>query len=210
MDGRGQAHLRRAARPKVVALMKGKDHFTRSEADEIRRLLKLVRRAEPGSAQKALRGRLRARGFYISDFAGGAAGFTASEFDDLVRSGRIQITGTTTAGHRVAGRDARPTTLPPPRDTRRGPRRRAARPRTGAAGTAAAMRALSAEPLTFEAAVTGGVPDRPGLYALYGTTATWRSLGLGSPPSRRPLYIGKAEASLVARDLKTHFATGRT
>ena len=54
------------------------------------------------------------------------------------------------------------------------------------------------------------MPDRPGLYALYGAAATWRRLGLGSPPNRRPLYLGKAEASLVARDLNTHFATGRT
>src|SRR4051794_23659247 len=116
--------------------MKGKDRFTRSEADEIRRLLKVVRRAEPGSAQKGLRAKLRALGFYISDFAAGAAGFTASDFGDLVRRGRIQITGSTTGGQRVAGRDGRPTILPPPRDTRPGPRRHAARLRTGAAGTA--------------------------------------------------------------------------
>lgn len=34
--------------------------------------------------------------------------------------------------------------------------------------------------------------------------------GLGGPPDDRPLYVGKAEDSLVTRDLRTHFATGRT
>lgn len=74
----------------------------------------------------------------------------------------------------------------------------------------AALAALSAEPLTFKMAVDGRVPDRPGLYALYGSVGTWRALELGAPPDGRPLYVGKAEASLISRDLKTHFATGRT
>jgi hypothetical protein len=187
--------------------MTGRDRFSRSEADEIRRLLKLVRRAER-SAQKVLRGKLRALGFYISDFAGGPAGFAVSDFDDLVRSGRIKITdevGPGSGGERYTSA----TVSPRPSRARAGASSRTG-PRAGAVGTAGAMRALAAEPLTFDAAVTGGVPDRPGLYALYGTAATWRRLGLGSPPNRRPLYIGKAEASLVSRDLNTHFATGRT
>ncbi len=54
------------------------------------------------------------------------------------------------------------------------------------------------------------VPDRPGLYAIYGDGNTWTELGLGKPPDRRPLYVGKAEDSLVARDVKTHFGDGRT
>jgi len=54
------------------------------------------------------------------------------------------------------------------------------------------------------------VPDEPGLYAVYGTAATWRQLGLGEPPDTRPLYVGKAEKSLKSRDLKQHFETGRT
>ena len=187
--------------------MTGKDRFSRSEADEIRRLLRLVRRAER-SAQKVLRGKLRALGFYISDFAGGPTGFAVWDFDDLVRSGRIKITGEVRDGS-GAERDTSSTVSPGPNRARARASRRA-EPRAGAVGTAGAMRALAAEPLTFNAAVTGGVPDRPGLYALYGATAAWRRLGLGSPPNRRPLYIGKAEASLVSRDLNTHFATGRT
>ena len=35
-------------------------------------------------------------------------------------------------------------------------------------------------------------------------------LGLGTPPDSRPLYVGKAEDSLVARDLRQHFTDGRT
>jgi len=56
----------------------------------------------------------------------------------------------------------------------------------------------------------GVVPGRPGLYAIYGDAKTWKELELGKPPDGRPLYIGKAEDSLVARDLKTHFGDGRT
>lgn len=54
------------------------------------------------------------------------------------------------------------------------------------------------------------VPARSGLYAIYGVGKTWVELGLGEPPDGRPLYVGKAEDSLVTRDLKTHFGDGRT
>lgn len=54
------------------------------------------------------------------------------------------------------------------------------------------------------------VPGRPGLYAIYGDATTWSELELGAPPDGRPLYVGKAEDSLVTRDLKTHFGDGRT
>lgn len=54
------------------------------------------------------------------------------------------------------------------------------------------------------------LPSVPGLYAIYGPPETWRDLGLGAPPDDRPLYVGKAEDSLVARDIATHFGNGRT
>lgn len=54
------------------------------------------------------------------------------------------------------------------------------------------------------------VPERPGLYAIHGSSASWRGLGLGDPPDDRPLYVGKAEASLPGRDLRQHFASGKT
>lgn len=50
------------------------------------------------------------------------------------------------------------------------------------------------------------VPPRPGLYAIYGDEQAWRDLQL-EPKPEQPLYIGKAEDSLVSRDLNGHFAT---
>lgn len=49
------------------------------------------------------------------------------------------------------------------------------------------------------------VPSRPGLYAIYGDEAAWRDLGL-EPRTELPLYVGKAEDSLVTRELNGHFA----
>lgn len=54
------------------------------------------------------------------------------------------------------------------------------------------------------------VPESPGLYAIHGGPSVWRELQLGEPPDARPLYVGKAEQSLAARDLRTHFGDGRT
>lgn len=53
------------------------------------------------------------------------------------------------------------------------------------------------------------LPSSPGIYAIYGDGAAWTELGLGEPSSV-PLYVGKAEDSLVSRDLRTHFGAGRT
>lgn len=54
------------------------------------------------------------------------------------------------------------------------------------------------------------VPDAPRLYAVYGSHETWDELDLEGESEQRSLYVGKAERSLVSRDLQTHFATGRT
>jgi hypothetical protein len=48
-------------------------------------------------------------------------------------------------------------------------------------------------------------PPRPGLYAIHAAAPVWEELGLGAPPDVRPLYLGKAEASLAGRDVSTHF-----
>lgn len=48
-------------------------------------------------------------------------------------------------------------------------------------------------------------PQKPGLYAVYGTSDVWQLLSLGAPPDGRPLYVGKAERSLSSRDVRTHF-----
>lgn len=54
------------------------------------------------------------------------------------------------------------------------------------------------------------LPSAPGLYAIYGDALTWKSIGIGEPVDDLPLYVGKAEDSLVRRDISTHFGNGRT
>lgn len=54
------------------------------------------------------------------------------------------------------------------------------------------------------------LPNAAGLYALYGDPAAWHELQLGEPPDGRPLYVGKAELSLLTRDVRTHLRAGRT
>ncbi len=54
------------------------------------------------------------------------------------------------------------------------------------------------------------LPPKPGLYAIYGDEVAWSELELGEPHSELALYVGKAEDSLVSRDLDCHFVDGRT
>lgn len=54
------------------------------------------------------------------------------------------------------------------------------------------------------------VPASPGLYAFYGDDLAWSSLGLSPAFDDQPLYVGKAERSLNGRDVRTHFAAGKT
>jgi hypothetical protein len=72
--------------------MRGWNTFRSAQAGEIRGDLEALRKAEPWQ-QKAIRTKLRAGGFYISDFHAGNAGFTRSDFDELVRRGEITIIG---------------------------------------------------------------------------------------------------------------------
>lgn len=192
--------------------MKGRDRFTAAEAATIRELLRRVRCAEPGAPQKQLRDRLRTTGFYISDWGGGRTGFTAADFDDLVALGLITIG--------KDGRSQSPTRgAKQPREARNA--RGAVAPSAGPGGRAAgapgivefaavACAALGAPRLAIDEELAGAVPARPGLYAIYASRVAWLTLGLGETPDDRPLYVGKAEGSLVSRDLNTHFATGKT
>lgn len=54
------------------------------------------------------------------------------------------------------------------------------------------------------------LPPTPGLYAIYGDEVAWAQLGLGKPDLNCALYVGKAEDSLLSRDLDYHFGDGRT
>jgi hypothetical protein len=60
------------------------------------------------------------------------------------------------------------------------------------------------------AAAIGLVPEQPGLYAFYGDQQAWADLVLEPAWDDQPLYVGKAERSLNGRDVRTHFATGKT
>lgn len=72
-----------------------------------------------------------------------------------------------------------------------------------------AVRALCGPRLQYCAAVES-VPHEPGLYAFYGDERAWSELGLGSGADHQPIYVGKAERSLNGRDVRTHFAAGKT
>src|SRR5947209_1835678 len=71
------------------------------------------------------------------------------------------------------------------------------------------LSALSAPGVPISQAIAA-VPDQPGLYAIHADVGVWGQLTLGEPPDDRPLYVGKAEDSLVTRDLRAHFGDGRT
>ena len=66
-----------------------------------------------------------------------------------------------------------------------------------------AMNAFTGDRWAIAEAITH-VPAKPGLYAIFGDETAWRDLDLTANPSQ-PLYIGKAEDSLVSRDLNGHF-----
>jgi hypothetical protein len=72
--------------------VKGRSRFTRAESTAIRTALGALRRVE-APAQKPIRRSLRQVGFFISDWPRAITGFTRSDFDDLVRTGRIRIIG---------------------------------------------------------------------------------------------------------------------
>lgn len=67
-----------------------------------------------------------------------------------------------------------------------------------------AITALTGERWAIAEAVNH-VPSRPGLYAIYGDETAWQGLSL-EPCTELPLYVGKAEDSLVTRELNGHFA----
>lgn len=54
------------------------------------------------------------------------------------------------------------------------------------------------------------LPAKPGLYAIYGDDVAWGDLGIARSQPGLALYVGKAEDSLIARDLDCHFGNGRT
>lgn len=70
--------------------MKGRNRFTRREADQIRILLNQKCKA-PSEEQKSYRDDIRAIGFYISEFTNSKSGFTSADFDLLIERKQILI-----------------------------------------------------------------------------------------------------------------------
>lgn len=70
--------------------MKGKKQFSQSEITELKCLIKERIKADR-SRQKGIRARMRRIGFYSSDF--GINDSQPSDFDNLIRSGRIKVLG---------------------------------------------------------------------------------------------------------------------
>lgn len=69
--------------------MKGKSVFTESEASRLRKLIAERARTSDQSKKKTIRAKMRAIGFYISDW--GINGCQPEDFEDLIRTGRIRI-----------------------------------------------------------------------------------------------------------------------
>ena len=180
--------------------MKGRDRFTRAAAKEIRRLLSRLRLAER-QEQKTIRARLRRMGFHISDFAGDQSGFTRSDFDDLVQRGVLTIEEDEehlpTRDEEILEQSPLSKHVGDGRDE------------TVVVGVEQALSALTSPGRSIDEAERM-LASAPGLYAIHADASGWEQLGLGLPPDARPLYVGKAEESLIARDIRTHFADGRT
>lgn len=180
--------------------MKGRDRFTPAEAQETRRLLRRLRVAE-GQEQKTIRARLRRTGFHISDFAGDQAGFTMSDFDEFVQCGILRMEDN--KEHLPPGDGAMLEQSLPSKEVRE-----ELDPAVGV-GVEGALSALSPPGRSIDDAERM-LASVPGLYAIHADAGAWEQLRLGPPPDDRPLYVGKAEDSLVARDIRTHFGDGRT
>jgi hypothetical protein len=54
------------------------------------------------------------------------------------------------------------------------------------------------------------VPPKPGLYAIYGDASVWKTLDVSSTVNGGPLYVGKSEDNLLAREVFTHFNASPT
>jgi hypothetical protein len=180
--------------------MKGRSTFTRPEIEELRRLIREKQTADR-DRQKAIRARMRRMGFHISDF-GQYHGFVVSDLDELIAGGLITLVDDEPQAMRTATRSSSDH----------------AAQETDTLGETKELEAYVRDALlALErghsrpiAQAEAHVPPRPGLYAIHGSAETWVQLGLGEPPDKRPLYAGKAEDSLIARDFTTHFGDGRT
>ena len=74
--------------------MKGKSTFTDREAKDIRIALTNCRTLDRDAQKDIRENELRRRlNFYISDFTKSKKGFSPDDFDNLIKSGKVIITG---------------------------------------------------------------------------------------------------------------------
>jgi hypothetical protein len=67
------------------------------------------------------------------------------------------------------------------------------------------------QPQHHLAVAVPSLPAVAGLYAIYGSEQAWRELNLAcADAANTALYVGKAEDSLMSRDVDDHFGDGRT
>lgn len=184
-------------------MSQGRSLFTPSEIERIRRLVREKQTADR-DRQKSIRARLRSMGFRISDFAD-FLGFDESDLDDLIARGTITIQN---EPGDLAPAVSSPTQSETVRSADAPAQTHVSDGEELSHFAAEVLRALAQRAPLAEAAPR--VPARPGLYGIYGNADAWEELRLGHPPDERPLYVGKAEGSLVSRDLATHFGIGRT
>lgn len=70
--------------------MQGKSTFTKQEAQTLRNLIVNKVRSDRNK-QKQLRDKMRALGFYITDFDKSNKGFSIEDFERLVKQGKVNI-----------------------------------------------------------------------------------------------------------------------
>jgi hypothetical protein len=159
----------------------GRNRFTRSEIDELRRLVREKQTADR-SRQKTLRARMRRLGFYISDFSADSKGFVVSDLDELIRRGVIAVVEN---GEPAGEASAGPAATDAPRRAARGQ------------GADEVVAALMGDPVAVSAALApanaGGAPAVPGFYAWWGAEGAIAGAP-HHPHPRRPdlglLYVG--------------------
>ena len=139
--------------------MKGRNTFSASEAEEIRTILREKAVADRDT-QKGLRAKLRRIGFHISDFSSDFRGFTAADFDQLVRNGVVSIRDRSPAERRTANVSPRVV----------GSSTRPQRAQTPTRFNLASLKRLGFEGFVSFRQLLGGelsaVPSRPGVYVV--------------------------------------------
>ncbi len=70
--------------------MKGRNSFTHSEIESIKKLISLKEKAAP-SEQKGIRQEIRKIGFYYSDFSSEKNNYTLDNFESLIRGREINV-----------------------------------------------------------------------------------------------------------------------